>query len=185
MNCCDNIRGVTDVSTEYDNVLITCKCQLPLPLPWLQCTVYCLLPTGQNFLFFLQESTTTLFMWLLCRVGCSAVLQLLTVQFTVKNRFFAVQLQKQLWKMKKVGKGQLEKKELSKAGESSWESLVTWSLTLTSMWLSWESHDTDFNYLLWNDSAINIQIKLYIYWSLDITEDHNHHKNLPIYVVFG
>ena len=150
-------------------------------------SVHCVLPpSNRSKLSFLSSGEhNNAVHGFVVQSSCSAVLQQFTVQFTVKNRFLAVQLQKQLWKMKKVGKGQLEKKELSKAGESSWESLVTWSLTLTSMWLSWESHDTDFNYLLWNDSAINIQIKRYVYWSLDITEDHNHHKNLPIYVAFG
>ena len=74
MNCCDdNIESQMYLQTTPPLMFCQCldktwKCQLPLPLPWLQCTVYCLLPTGQNFLFFLQESTTTLFMWLLCRV---------------------------------------------------------------------------------------------------------------------
>ena len=151
-------------------------------------SVHCVLPpSNRSKLSFLSsgEHNNNAVHVVVVQSSCSAVLQLFFVHFTVGNRFLAVQLQKQLWKMKKVGKGQLEKKELSKAGESSWESLVTWSLTLTSMWLSWESHDTDFNDLLWNDWAINIQIKLYIFWSLGITEDHNHHKNLPIYVAFG
>ena len=102
----------------------TCKCQLPLPLPWLQCTVYCLLPTGQNFLFFLQESTTTLFMGLLCRVVVLLCCSCLLCNLQSKTGSWLYNCRNSCERWRRLGRASLSKKNcrrLEKAhGKVSW-----------------------------------------------------------------